>query len=54
MQVIKNVFQSHGDDRGQLVVLEENRISYLEFYDYTTCMILFKLFLRYDAHKSLQ
>ena len=39
MQVIKYMFQPHGDDRGQLVALEELKIYLLKLSECTICMI---------------
>lgn len=39
MQVIKYVFQPHGDDRGQLVALEEFKDIPLELSGCIICMI---------------
>ena len=43
MQVIKYVFQPHGDDRGQLVALEEFKDIPFKIKEYITCMILVKM-----------
>lgn len=40
MQVIKYVFQPHGDDRGQLVALEEFKDIPLKLKEFIICMIL--------------
>lgn len=32
MQIIKYVFQQHGDNRGQLVALEENKDIIIQLY----------------------
>ena len=39
MQVIKYMFQPHGDDRGQLVALEEFKDIPLKLSECTICMI---------------
>lgn len=41
MHTIKYTFQPHGDDRGQLVALEELRIFHIESNGFITCMILY-------------
>ena len=55
MQVIKYAFQQHGDDRGQLVALEENKDIPFEFkrvyYMYDTREGVRRGF---HAHKSLE
>lgn len=55
MQVVKYVFQQHGDDRGQLVALEEQKDIPFEikrvYYMYDTGE---KVRRGYHAHKSLQ
>ena len=55
MQVIKYVFQPHGDDRGQLVALEEFKDIPFKikrvYYMYDTAMGVTR---GYHAHKSLQ
>ena len=55
MQVVKYMFQPHGDDRGQLVALEEHRDIPFEikrvYYMYDT---LEGVVRGHHAHKSLQ
>ena len=54
MQIIKYVFQQHGDDRGQLVALEEHKDIPFEikrvYYMYDTGEGVHRGF---HAHKSL-
>lgn len=40
MQIVKYVFQQHGDERGQLVALEEYKDIPLKSRGYIICMIL--------------
>ena len=55
MQVIKYAFQQHGDDRGQLVALEEGKVIPFEikrvYYMYDTGEGVRR---GYHAHKSLE
>ena len=55
MQIIKYVFQQHGDERGQLVALEENKDIPFEikrvYYMYDTVE---GVSLGHHAHKSLE
>lgn len=39
MQIIKYQFQQHGDERGQLVALEEFNDIPLKLREFTICMI---------------
>lgn len=42
MQIVKYVFQQHGDERGQLVALEEHKDIPLKLSVFTICMIQVK------------
>ena len=45
MQILKYVFQQHGDERGQLVALEELKTFLLRLNVFTICMIQAKVYI---------